>query len=571
MPKPTMFLLSLLTILPVQAQSLGSSYGQGKSGDRQPVVANMASTYVPIESWIYPALERLASAGYIQTAFVGLRPWTRMDCARLLAEAEELQMDSDADEQTAQVKLLMKYLTREFAVELRRRDGERNQEARIESINFRNTGIIGAPITDGFHSAQTIVNDYGRPYGEGNNIYTGAALRATEGSFAAYLHAELQVVATAPATPSSADPAIAAADFTPSAAFGPASGFVRGRVLEAYVALAFRNNQLTFGRQALWWGPSKGGPFLFSNNAEPLLMLRYDRVAPFAIPSIGKWLGPIRIQAFIGRLTGQQFVRVGSQIFGQPGVALSDQPFIHGEKVSFKPTPNLEFSVSRTAIFGGNGAPVTFSSVMRSYFSVGNTVGKDDPGDRRSAVDAQYRIPKLRNWLTAYVDTFTDDEPFPLNYPTESAWLPGLYLSHLPGVSRMDFRAEGYLTPKRDLFPGFYYFNVHYLSGYTNARQLMGSWIGREANGLQLWTTWWFSPNSSLQASFRHVSASPEFLSGGNLRDISLTANIVFRPDWQLRAAVQTERWRFPLYSNNAMNNLTASVELTYWPAAKEF
>ena len=127
--KPTMFLLSLLTILPVQAQSLGNPYSLGKSGDRQPVVANMASTYVPIESWIYSALERLASAGYIQTAFVGLRPWTRMDCARLLAEAEELQMDSNADEQTAQVKLLMKYLTREFAVELRRRDGERNQEA----------------------------------------------------------------------------------------------------------------------------------------------------------------------------------------------------------------------------------------------------------------------------------------------------------------------------------------------------------------------------------------------------------------------------------------------------------
>ena len=58
----------------------------------------MASTYVPIESWIYPAIERLALAGYIQTAFAGLRPWTRMESARLIAEAQEHQTDIDSQE-----------------------------------------------------------------------------------------------------------------------------------------------------------------------------------------------------------------------------------------------------------------------------------------------------------------------------------------------------------------------------------------------------------------------------------------------------------------------------------------
>jgi hypothetical protein len=182
----------------------------------------------------------------------------------------------------------------------------------------------------------------------------------------------------------------------------------------------------------------------------------------------------------------------------------------------------------------------------------------------------EYRIPWLRNRLTAYVDTFTDDEPFPLNYPTESAWSPGLYFSRVPHLSHLDFRAEGYLTPHRDLFPGFYYFNVHYLSGYTNNRQLIGSWIGRESNGFQLWSTWWFSPRSSIQASFRHVSASPEFLHGGDLRDISFTADLAIQPDWQLRVVTQAERWRFPLFSANATNNLTATFQLTYRPPARK-
>jgi hypothetical protein len=364
----------------------------------------------------------------------------------------------------------------------------------------------------------------------------------------------------------SADTAIAAADFTPTAAAGPVSGLIRGRAIEAYISWAFGGNQITFGKQSLWWGPGRGGPLLFSNNAEPITMLRFDRVQPFELPGVGRWLGPIRVQAFLGRLSGQQFVHVGSQTIGQPALALNDQPFIHGQKVSFKPTPNFEFSVSRTVIFAGAGAPLTAHSLLRSLFSASTSNGADDPGDRRSGVDMQYRIPKLRNWLTGYIDTFTDDQPFPLNYPTDSAWSPGLYLSHVPKLPQLDLRAEGHLSPGRYFFPGFYYFNVHYLSGYTNQRQLLGSWIGRESNGFQVWSSWRFSPQSTLEAGVRHQSESSEFLRGGNLRDISLSADIALRPEWQLKVGVQQERWRFPLFSTSATHSLATTFQLSYRP-----
>jgi hypothetical protein len=32
--------------------------------------SDMASTYVPIESWVYPAFERLAAEGYLPTTFL---------------------------------------------------------------------------------------------------------------------------------------------------------------------------------------------------------------------------------------------------------------------------------------------------------------------------------------------------------------------------------------------------------------------------------------------------------------------------------------------------------------------
>src|ERR1700719_1679111 len=52
--------------------------------------ANMGSPYVPIDSWVYPAFQRLAAWGYLQTDMLGQRPWTRIECARLLEEASML-------------------------------------------------------------------------------------------------------------------------------------------------------------------------------------------------------------------------------------------------------------------------------------------------------------------------------------------------------------------------------------------------------------------------------------------------------------------------------------------------
>ena len=356
---------------------LTHSYAQAQpagDGDAGCETSNMASTYVPIESWIYPAIERLALAGYVQTAFAGLRPWTRLESARLIAEAQEQIVDQQAgldsgEEIDEQMRASLKDLATEFAVELRQRDGECNRQAAIDSLDWRSTAIGGAPVTDGFHFAQTLTNDYGRPYGNGANIYTGISGRASYGSFAVYVRAELQRTAPGVVTPASADAAIAAADFTPAAASGPVSGFTRGRALEAYASYTFHNNQLSFGKQALWWGPGNGGPLLFSNNAEPITMLRYDRVSPFELPGFGRLLGPIRTQSFVGRLSGQQFVRVGGALLGQPGVGLGNQPFINGQKFSFKPSPALEFSVARTTIFAGAGAGFTTSTFLRSLSS----------------------------------------------------------------------------------------------------------------------------------------------------------------------------------------------------------
>ena len=89
-------------------------------------------------------------------------------------------------------------LSAEFLPESERRGGAANQGVDLDSIYTRMTGISGPPLTDGYHFGQTIINDYGRPYGEGFNNVTGMTAHAEAGPLSFYVRSEFQ---HAPAVP----------------------------------------------------------------------------------------------------------------------------------------------------------------------------------------------------------------------------------------------------------------------------------------------------------------------------------------------------------------------------------
>src|SRR5207244_13579665 len=161
----------------------------------------------------------------------------------------------------------------------------------------------GSPLPDGYHFGQTIVNDYGRPYGQGFNAVGGLTAHAEAGPFSISLQGEYQHAPAVASDPLSVLQATAAIDSTLPLANGTAQ-LNRFRLLDSTVALTFHNTQISFGQQSLWLGPSESGPFLFSDNAEPLTMLRIDSVSPYEVPLISKFLGPMRSPFFIGRFSG---------------------------------------------------------------------------------------------------------------------------------------------------------------------------------------------------------------------------------------------------------------------------
>lgn len=539
-------------------------------GPRSP--AHMGSPYVPLDSWVYPALARLSALGYVNTAILGLRPWTRLECARLLGEASEHQAEGDTP---ADVQDLYTALVREFRPEVDPAEMATVQ-AQVESVYTRATGIAGRPLTDNLHFGQTVVNDFGRPFEQGFNSAAGASAWTTAGPFVVYVRGEYESAPSAPSLPASTLDLISSIDGLPANPPSmPVAAVSRFRLLDAYVGMNLGNWQFSFGRQSLWWGPGSDGAMLMTNNMQPLdRMFRINRVSPLRLPGVFSYLGDIRTEFFLGQLSGQQFIN-NSGVFisgtqGQYGQNLNPQPFLSGAKISFKFTPNFEFSMSKTTVYGGPGNPLTAKTFLQS--TLGVHVNGEAAGDGRSAIDFSYRVPRLRNWLSIYGEGFAEDEISPLNEARKSAWQGGLYLARVPRVPKLDLRVEGGFTDPVDFAQcnACFYHNFQYVSGYSNGGQLMGTWIGRAAQGEAVSSNYWFSPQKKIGVEARHRKIDAQYLpQGGTQNDVAVNADFFTHSGIRFSGMLQYERWQIPVLAANRQSNITASFQIGYWPKVR--
>lgn len=536
----------------------------------------MASPYVELDSWIYPALDRLIALGSVNSGMLGMRPWTRMQCARLLEDAEDNFTDNGAEE--GQAGQIYASLTSEFAPEIARLSGAPNAAAQVHEIYTRSMGITGKSLRDSYNFGQTMVNDFGRPYWEGYNNITGIIADAETGPVAFFLRAEYQHAPGIPSYPMSVQTAIGDANLAngtePTPPFPTGIGETnRFQLLDSTASVNINNLQISVGNQSEWLGPGESGSFLMDNNAPPFPMVKIDDVVPRHIPGLSKVLGPARAEFFVGQLSGQhwEYCALTScrSYPGYPGIvgpSIVPQPLIHGEKVSFQPTPNFEFGMGITAMFGGPGLPVTFGNFFRTYYVHSNTPA-NNPGKRISQADLVYRIPHMRDWLTFYLDSLVVDEPSPIG-STRANVSPGIYLPKLPGLHHLELRAEGINESRtKEFLPGFVYFDSRrYLNGYTNDGLLLGTPFGRAARGTEEWLTYWLSARNKIQARYRLQAASPAFIGGGRLVDYSLQSEAMLTRNVSVTGLLQYEQWRFPVLSPTRNTDLTVSAQLKFYP-----
>jgi hypothetical protein len=463
---------------------------------------------------------------------------------------------------------------------------ERGTVYGVQSIYSRITEISGPILTDSFHLGQTFFNDYGRPLETGYNNSTGFSTLNEQGPWSLYVRGEYQHAPPATGYSLALSQQISLLDeisfappndpqaTIPSEPIASANPF---RLVEATLSYHILGHEISVGKSDAWLGPGMGGAMDWSNNAENIYSFRINRIEPIKIKYLSKYLGPVRYDFFYGSLKGHT----------DP-----NDDWVHSEMFCFAPTANFQFGFQRTVIFGGKGhEPVTLRTFLKGFFDTNDTnagekFSRDDPGARFSAFNFSYRLPFVRKYLTLYTDSEIHDDLDPVSAPRRAAYRPGIYLSQLPGVKRLDLRVEGVSTDCSTLVcqagSNEYIEDAVQKQAYTNKGNILGDWIGREAKGGQAWLTWHLSGNEWVQAEYMHKQTPGDFIPGtynattqkygqGGTTQNQFRVDVVKRigPDVELNAWYQHERWVAPIYLTGVQSDNTVTVQVTFFPQLK--
>jgi hypothetical protein len=603
-------LLAGIFSLPVSAfaaKSPSAPEGGGQAApDRgRPALAcepsQMDSPYIPVDSWVYDAVLRLYGLGFVDDVFLDMRPYTRASVSNMLDDAGAKIQDADPGPATDQAEEIYDALSYELQNDMQGPCLAHQGNSRVESVYSLERAMSGTPLRDSYHLGSTVINDYGRPYANGFNDYSGASGYVSAGRFLVYARGEFDGApsaagySTAVATDMSAideipvNPATGLPFKQETIPWGPIGSTFNGHLLEGYVSAHYLNHEISFGKTDDWLGPGVGAGMAYSNNADYPYTFRINRIEPLHVPGLSYLTGPFRYEFVVGPLRGHTYIPyIGAPGGLHPNVTTPGDPWMHLEKIAFRPTENVEFGFERTVIWGGEGhAPITLHTFLKSFFSFYSPsaavkYGPDDPGARFGAFDASWRLPYLRRWLTFYVDSEAHDEVSPADAPRRSTYRPGLYLSHLPGAPRLDLRVEGANTDSstsNSQGGRFQYYETIQRQGYTNRGQLFGDWVGREGKGGQAWITYHLSGDEWIRVGFRNQKNSKDFIYVRNLTQnfqYGTTLDdgyfqVVKRlgKDLELNGSFAYEQYLAPIYLPGRQTVTTTNIGLTWFPKNK--
>lgn len=448
-----------------------------------------ASNNVVLDNWAYRALDRLQGFGLLQSKLHAVKPYTRMEMARLVNEALRTK-----EEKGLKLPSLIEHYLERFEKEYReelavfgRGKGEPPavlefkplEEAKAnyvyadgqprDYVNFKR-GIGQFPYSpSGIIATQgtpLLYNNEGILYGPGSNVsfQFSSSARLTD-LFSGYVEPIF----------------IIRENSVPGRNLDVLSdGLVDGRLgslsqtdvdlQKGYLKFSPWNVEIEAGRDSLWWGQGYHGSFIMSNNAPPLNMLKISNPTTTVLPWIFSYLGPFRYNLFCA--TVQDYI-------------MPRNPLLSGYIIAFKPLPWLELGFANTIFFNGDGLPQTsFPRYLELITGLG--FGQPNKSDQRAAYQLRLQLPFL--WNAELYLEYAGEDSGGSQYPEEYlglgdiGYLTGIYFPRITPDGKTDFRFEFAKTATRvDSTPGMWYGHTTYKSGYTTARMIMGHWIGPDA------------------------------------------------------------------------------------------
>jgi hypothetical protein len=400
-----------------------------------------SSVNVPLDSWVYGALDRLEGYGLIDSALSGTKPYSRLEVARLLAEAMKKWDEAEARNKPSGfgeadlIPSLMERFKRDFKrelIEIGVLEGSKSpsflkpvDEVILKYVFQTDNPVVRPQIPNVNPPTQVIYpiyNNDGIVYQKGNNFSS-----EIEGEGGLWNHFSLYY-----------RPIFKAFEDQ-----NPQVDLEKG-----YLKLEGLNLELEAGRDSLWWGPGYNSGLLMTNNARPFDLVKLSSPQPFSLPFIGLF----KFNVFLTQLDyGGPTQESPSQI---------GKPTLYGLHLDFKPHPMFEMGFSQITIFGGEGRKalslVDYAKILYSRTNNDSKLASNQMLD----VDFSFLWPDFHRILPVF-RSFKLYGEWMVDDPTQWAYLIGLCMNDLLLAGRADLRLE-YVNSAYHVIPVLAYTHASY-------------------------------------------------------------------------------------------------------------
>ncbi|UFS71298.1 capsule assembly Wzi family protein [Geomonas sp. RF6] len=483
----------------------------------------LSSPNIPLDSPIYLYLEKLSAFGLVTGDFKGIRPFSRSEAARLLAEAQQKIVSGSYPPFASElVQRLKELLPREVSLRPDPGAAPPFDFNPLSNARLRYVYLHGAPRSyerpvhdaggdwifplpqhrrdfpefrvfqmHGTEGTPLLENNEGISYGSGSSM---------EGRFSS--EAYLSNWGSALVEPV----LVASRDDTEL------------RLNKGYLKLGGGGLELEAGRDSNWLGLGYRGNIILTNNAENLTGVKISSPEPVDL----RWFWDFKYAVLFSQL--DKTVTYGNE----------RHPYFYAIKLSMKPTTNIEWGVNLGRQVGGPGTGLnnSMSSTLRGLVGAVS----DDNSNTLAGAELRVRLPWL--WNTELYGEFNGEDRS--DYWTQAtSYVAGILVPRLGWEGRDDLRFEYFLGHE------ILYTNGLFPRGYLYENYPLGHSQGGSTTDYLLRYTHWFSVRNTLALEGIYTTR-------GDYGRIPVNAEGAYDPNGTMQALEKKFAlrafWRLPVY-----------------------
>ncbi len=403
-------------------------------------MASSVTTNVPVDSVYYSYIEKLSGMGYISSMPNGAKPYSRMEMAKWVQEAQNKEIEKPMP---LYLKSQLQALETYLAPELAALHGEKlDNPIKIRTV----TAEAAYNHSDTMRYGYSNVKAGWQPFGENHNGYA----YGRDGNVMANVEISGNINSNL------------ALSLRPRFSYdkdqnGSAS------LEEGYMKTRMGIWAIEAGKQAMTWGQGVSGNLLLGNNMKPLTTLQLHFNEPKQVGGFFRFLGQADFHAFYGMLDKDR--RADAAAWNRRDY---DDAGLLGLRLDITPTSYFTFGASRVSMLGGKDHGLSKSN-WKDWAVGTNSDSQEDRWNDIAGFDFRLRLPGVQ----FYGEAYGEDQAHAM--PCEWAYRGGMYIPRLTKDGSWDMTLE--MAQTNDVW----YQHGTYQNGWTYSGDIMGDAMGQDA------------------------------------------------------------------------------------------